>query len=434
MPPVFEVLTALAFLDALGKGGNAPAPPPGLPYSPPPEGLPPGTIPAPAITPVLPVPPPFHMPPPGDISPPPSAFPPIDIGPAVMEPDVPPAPAAPPGTLPVMPPWGGDTPAPVPDALPPFPGPGWVSDIPVSPAVVSRAQYWNPVLWNYASRTLAKPYAQEQFGGRWLTFAAAWHPGDVGPQTYMATEAWRLASALPMPTPVVAPQPQVGPAMPPAGVTTPDPVSPYPGPSAYRNNADYIRRYQIALTFLSRARGAPTWDPKGVDGKYGPNTAAAVKAFQRAHGLTPVDGFCGAATAAALDQELGYHGAAPSPGPVAVNPAAVPAVVVQPATPTSPAVLQQPAPVSPYPGPGAYQKNAAYITRYQNALTFLAHASSAPALDPQGVDGKYGPHTAAAVKAFQAAHGLTPVDGFAGAATAAALDAAVNALAASHAA
>jgi peptidoglycan hydrolase-like protein with peptidoglycan-binding domain len=307
-----------------------------------------------------------------------------------------------------------------------------VSDVPVSPAVVARAQYWNPILWNYGTKTIVKPYAQEQFGGRWLTFSAAWHPGDQGPQTYMATEAWRLASALPMPAPAVTPQPAVGPAMPPAGVTTPAQVSPYPGPGAYQSNAAYIARYQNALTFLSKARGAPTWDPKGVDGKYGPNTAAAVKAFQAAHHLTPVDGFCGAATAAALDQELGYGGAAPAPAPVPPpHPAAVPAVVVQPATPTTPAVLQQPAPVSPYPGPGAYQSNGPYITRYQNALTFLAHAAGNAAWDPQGVDGKYGPHTAAAVKSFQSSHGLTPVDGFCGAATAAALDAAVHAVAVS---
>jgi peptidoglycan hydrolase-like protein with peptidoglycan-binding domain len=303
-----------------------------------------------------------------------------------------------------------------------------VSDTPVSAAVVARAQYWNPQLWNYATKSIVKPFVQEQFGGRWMTFAAAWHPGDQGAQTYMATEAWRLASAQPMPTPVV---PTPGPTMPPAGVTTPPQVSPYPGPGAYQSNAAYITRYQTALTFLAAARKQGSWDPKGVDGKYGPNTSAAVKAFQTAHHLTPVDGECGAATAAAIDAELGYSVApAPSPAPAPITPA----VVVQPATPTTPAVLQQPAPVSPYPGPGAYQSNAAYIMRYQAALTFLAHAAGIAAWDPQGIDGKFGPNTQNAVKAFQSSHGLSPVDGECGAATAASLDTAVATVAASNAA
>jgi peptidoglycan hydrolase-like protein with peptidoglycan-binding domain len=41
------------------------------------------------------------------------------------------------------------------------------------------------------------------------------------------------------------------------------------------------------------------FDPKGIDGKFGPNTEAAVKAFQQAKGLT-VDGIVGPITRAAL--------------------------------------------------------------------------------------------------------------------------------------
>src|SRR6185503_17015837 len=41
------------------------------------------------------------------------------------------------------------------------------------------------------------------------------------------------------------------------------------------------------------------FDPKGIDGRFGPNTVTAVKAFQQAKGLT-VDGIVGPITRAAL--------------------------------------------------------------------------------------------------------------------------------------
>src|SRR5208337_2234419 len=118
------------------------------------------------------------------------------------------APTAAPGGTPSMAPWTGTTAqAPVPANLPPFPGPGWTPDTPVSSAIANRATYWNPQLWNFGSKVIVKPFVQEQFGGRWLTFVAAWHPGDKGPQTFMATECWRLASSLPVADPAsVTPQ------------------------------------------------------------------------------------------------------------------------------------------------------------------------------------------------------------------------------------
>ena len=94
-----------------------------------------------------------------------------------------------------------------------------------------------------------------------------------------------------------------------------------------------------------------------------------------------------------------------------------------------PASIVLPAPVQPYPHAGAWQTDHAYIARYQDALTYLAHVTGNRALDPLGTDGIFGPHTHAAVLAFQRAHGLT-ADGEAGAATAAAIDAAVHATAA----
>lgn len=387
-PGLFELFT---FLEMLKGAGEAPAPgPPGPPGPPAPVGppMPPG---------------PEVIPPPG-VLPVPAVIPAVVPAPAVVPP-IPIAPVAPPGGIPPMPPW---PPAPAPGTLPPFPGPGWVPDAPVTPTVAARASYWNPLLWDYPSKTQRKPYVQEQLGGQWVTFAAAWHPGDKGPQTYMATEAWRLASAPPIAPPAVIPTP----AAPVGPIARPGPVGPEPKPGAWQTDAAYIRRYQSALTYLAETvpGAAGRWDPHGIDGKYGPNTAAAVKAYQADHALS-VDGQCGPQTAASLDAVLGYR-PAPSPGapgaPVA-PPAAAPAV-------------GPPAPVQPYPGPGAWQTNAAYIKRYQSALSYLSSIN--PAFNPQGVDGKFGAHTKAAVMAFQQAHGLT-ADGEAGAATAAALDAAM---------
>jgi len=75
---------------------------------------------------------------------------------------------------------------------------------------------------------------------------------------------------------------------------------------------------------------------------------------------------------------------------------------------------------------GHWQTDSVYIRQYQGALTYLAWHLQNKAFDPGGVDGFYGPKTAAAVKAFQAAHGLT-VDGKAGAQTDSAITLAVEA-------
>lgn len=100
------------------------------------------------------------------------------------------APAAPPPKPGPQPPWTGPTPS----TLPPFPGPGWVVDTPTGASVASRAQYWNPKLWNFSTQTIAKPTAQEQFGGRWLTFQAVKQNG------LMSTVVWRLATDPPSPS------------------------------------------------------------------------------------------------------------------------------------------------------------------------------------------------------------------------------------------
>jgi peptidoglycan hydrolase-like protein with peptidoglycan-binding domain len=376
-----DVLTWLALLELLGRPSEKPKPAPSGPPGPPgPPGS--GTTPPP-----LP-------------------------GPAPAPAPVPVAPLVPPGTLPPMPPWPAP---PVPGTLPPFPGPSWCPDTPLSDPVTTRAAYWNPQLWDYTSQTIRRPFVQEQFGGQWLSFQAAWHPGAKGAKTYMATEAWRLCTAPPVAPPTPAPVPPApGPA--PAPAQRPPPVGPEPASGAWQSNAAFIARYQSALTYLARTVSPPqpSWDPGAIDGKFGPHTSAAVKAYQSAHGLT-VDGECGNQTAASLDSAMGYAPSTPAPAP---SPSATPSAPS--AMPAGPPGL-----VGPYPGSGAWQTNTQYIARYQSALTWLSATSGIAAWNPGAVDGKFGPKTQAAVRAFQAAHGLT-ADGEAGAATGAALDAALQ--------
>jgi peptidoglycan hydrolase-like protein with peptidoglycan-binding domain len=412
-----------------------------------------------------PIPPP--PPPPG---PPPGFVPPEVVAPPLVV-DIPPAPPPPAPPKPVMPPW----PTPVtPAGMPPFPGPGWVYDNDANgtppAATQARALYWSPILWNYASKTIVKPYVTEQTGGRWLTFQAVWHPGPKGPQTFMAVEAFRLASEQPgaaapmpaepaavvVPTPSVVPAPGAPPAVsvpapiappiaqpvvsvqdsPAAPVVTqpmgiPANVSPYPGTGAYQSNAAYIRRYQAALTFLAQALGHPNWDPGGIDGAYGPHTAGAVRAFESANGLS-ADGECGSQCAAKLDALLAVaRGVAPAvvvapgpqPAPPPVVPPTAPVMTVQTTANAPPQVVPMAIPdnVSPYPGTGAYSSNATYIRRYQTALTYLAQHNGHPSWDPGGIDGKFGPMTSAAVKAFETGNGLA-ADGQCGAQCAARLD------------
>jgi hypothetical protein len=413
-----EVFATLAFLEMLkqGQGGAAPAVvPPYVPPQPVPQ-----PVPAPAAQPAV-----FHIPPPGDIGPPPPGFIPPDVPAPSVPPmpvpmlDLPPVPAeppSPPGTLPALPPWNQGAGAPCPASLPPFPGPGWEPDTPVSTAVATRATYWNPLLWDYPSKTIRHASVCEQFGGRWLQFVAAWHPGDQGAQTYMATEAWRPASAQPMPAPPVPVVPT------PVG---PVPVTPQPTPVVVQTP---LQAAAVAMASALNAHGYKQAD----QGLY--------RAFQTA-AKTSADGFPGTGTMGLLRTALaslglpmpnvpiypwhsapgtsGYDGRNAPTWQQWTGQAAPAPVTPQPAVPTVTPPSGPPPMVEPYPGPGAWQNNSAYIARYQNALAWLGFS-------PGAIDGKYGPNTAAAVKRFQAAHGLAQ-DGQAGPATAAALDAALGA-------
>lgn len=201
------------------------------------------------------------------------------------------APVPPPRrVVPPIKPW----PTPVkPATLPPFPGPGWQA-CQVTPAISARAKYWNPLLWNFATKTIVKPFAQEQVGGQWMTFAAAWHnnPSTGAPHAMMATEAWCLkGSRQQMPPPGVLPviQPIVPPVVPPAPV--PPPVAPlnyhYNAPTSpsaaqlaqqlaavdpcQQSSEPLIRQFQSAAG-LAQLNASAGWDqvtPQGTDGRYG---------------------------------------------------------------------------------------------------------------------------------------------------------------------
>jgi peptidoglycan hydrolase-like protein with peptidoglycan-binding domain len=156
-----------------------------------------------------------------------------------------------------------------------------------------------------------------------------------------------------------------------------------------------LKDVQHALNVLA-GPGTPLVE----DGRIGPKTIAAVKAFQAAHGLT-VDGVAGPQMKSALQAAIAS--AAPHPAtqaslgltPIA---AAVPPPPLGLVKVTSPAAPPRATPAPPI----------TTLRDVQHALNLL-HGSGTPLVE----DGINGPKTIAAVKAFQAAHGLT-VDGVAG--------------------
>jgi hypothetical protein len=111
-----------------------------------------------------------------------------------------PAPVPPgPGPTPPPKPW----PQPVPPSIPPWPGSGWTADVNPGPPpeVVARAQQLLLGLWGL--RGAANPgkqaqgagnYAQEQTGGRWITYVARKHYDSSGNPTLYAVEAYRVGS------------------------------------------------------------------------------------------------------------------------------------------------------------------------------------------------------------------------------------------------
>jgi peptidoglycan hydrolase-like protein with peptidoglycan-binding domain len=137
-----------------------------------------------------------------------------------------------------------------------------------------------------------------------------------------------------------------------------------------------------AVSTMQQDLARAGFNPGGVDGNFGPNTQAALKRFQSAHGLTQ-DGICGPQTWAALD------GSSFTSAPTQSTGGGTGTTLQEGST-----------------GPA--------VTRLQSLLQDAG-------CSPGGIDGNFGPMTQAAVMQYQASRGLS-VDGVVGPQTWAALN------------
>ena len=189
----------------------------------------------------------------------------------------------------------------------------------------------------------------------------------------------------PAPTPVVTPRPTVAQAV---TQSTPQPVSaPTQAPSgyvelSYGSYGDEVRALQTRLAALGYLRDK-------VDGSYGTQTVTAVRAFQRAIGVTET----GIATP--YIQEVLFASGAPAA-----------------ATPTpAPQATQRPTPV---PAPTAEPTPMSFYTlrygQYSDAVRMLQARLKSLGYLSGNVDGDYGMQTVEAIERFQEAIGMD-IDG-----------------------
>lgn len=127
-------------------------------------------------------------------------------------------------------------------------------------------------------------------GVSWVGMATPAGPQTTAPSNPLGV-SW-LDMAVPAGTPAVS-QPDAKPDPKPAPNPAPTPAVQGSGPRLEKGaSGEPVKKLQARLTELG-------FDPKGVDGEFGPNTEAAVRAFQAAKGLG-VDGVVGPSTWGAL--------------------------------------------------------------------------------------------------------------------------------------
>jgi len=162
----------------------------------------------------------------------------------------------------VPPPW----PQAMPPGLPAFPG-GWQPDEPPPMAVQNRAWQLLPVLW----KTGPKSRKTEQTQGRWITYVAEPMGAKKGVVAYRPRPGAPPAASSPAPTNVA---------------TTTRPV------------ATGNPTLRVGSTDATTGGAVSRWQRivgTTPDGKFGPATATATRAFQTSHGLT-ADGIVGPMT------------------------------------------------------------------------------------------------------------------------------------------
>lgn len=165
----------------------------------------------------------------------------------------------------------------IPRGLPPFPG-GWVPFEPPSPAVVARANALLPELWRGGAGT----FKVEQTGGVWVYYRATPMGDKRGVVAFKEKSPGAVSPAPVAPSasaPVVSP---VGPVVPASSS-----ASPVALPTLRRGSSGE------EVKILQQRLGVP------ADGKFGPQTEAAVRAFQARNGLV-ADGVVGPKTWGAL--------------------------------------------------------------------------------------------------------------------------------------
>lgn len=209
------------------------------------------------------------------------------------------------------PPW----PQVVPPGLPPFPGTGWEPDEPPPAIVQARAGALLKPLWTSGAGT----FRIEQTGGRWIAYRATAmgskrgvvayrvRPGSPAASSTRQTQASTRAAPRPP-----AARPARPAARPAASPRTPPRVAPIPTATTHRTPTGTVQsKSWLEMPTLRRGAGMKPRPPNPnvkvlqarlsitADGRFGPGTERAVKAFQGSKRLVQ-DGIVGPKTWGAL--------------------------------------------------------------------------------------------------------------------------------------